>query len=300
MPWSPLDHPERHLKNAPELAPPQDGERASVYKPWTPWAPARQAVMHKIMPKVPWDHRATVAEAFADLDRFNMLQPKQATPKGVAARRRQWDTISGGKAGKPSQMKIGVGVVVGLVAGAIIGLMVPPEQIGGIVALPAILAVLLAPVGGFAGHQFGQADGHGYGMIRVVVNERLSVIRPELVTGQSEAWVPRVLVEWRSHEWRYSLGRPYLWLQLVEERIQGQLNSTLDYLLLPNDLHRAKTSAIYAQRHWNKQISDTAQDFADIDEGSEEDDGRMKELAPWLLASGIVIAGVMLVVMVGG
>ena len=87
----------------------------------------------------------------------------------------------------------------------------------------------------------------------VVANERRSPIRRQLVTGQSRAWIPKALLFWRSHEWRYNNGRPYLWLMLpATKRIEETLKTTLDYLQLPNDPYRAKDAAVYAQRSWNR------------------------------------------------
>ena len=136
-------------------------------------------------------------------------------------------------------------------------------------------------------------------MMLVVVNERRSIIRREMVTGQVEVWIPKALLFWRSHDWRYLNGKPYLWLQLpYGTRIQNTLKSTLDYLRLPNDPHRAKDAAVYARRSWNRMISDSALDFADIDKG-ETDDSRVKELLPWISAGSFLSAGVLLVLLTG-
>ena len=248
------------------------------------------------MPLISEDHRQTVLEAFRDLDRFNLLQPNQAFGRGVGARRQQWNRIAGGRAGKVNHVWIGLGMVAGAVSGMIAGLQVPPvlEQ----VPMSMVLAVVLIPVGGYGAHLLSASGAYHQGMMLVIVNERRSVIRPEMVTGEVEAWIPKALLSWRSHEWRYRDGQPYLWLQLpVGERIEKMLRSTVDYLLLPNDLFRAIDSAVYAQRSYNRMLSDSALDFADIEEGDTEGESRLKELLPWLTPPGIVLSGVLLVLM---
>ena len=163
-----------------------------------------------------------------------------------------------------------------------------------------VLVILLAPIGGTVGHYY-KAMGGGFhdGMMLVIVNERRSVIRTQMVTGQVEAWIPKALLFWRANDWRYRSGKPYLWLMLpYGDRIQDKLKGTLDYLRLPNDPHRAKDAAVYAQRSWNRMISDSALDFMDIDKG-ETDDNRLKEYLPWLSAVGIVGTGILLVLLTG-
>ena len=243
------------------------------------------------------DHRSTILEAFTDIDNYNLLQPTQAVGAGVQARRRQWNHIAGGQAGKANLWWIGLGLAAGAVAGLIAGLQVPSPPLTIEIPMSPALALALAPVGGYIGHLLSGSGAYHQGMMQVIVNERRSLIRPEMVTGQVEAWIPKALLFWRSHEWRYRDGRPYLWLQLTAGKRIPELKTTLDYLFLGNDLYRAKDAAVYAQRSWNRMISDSALDFADVDEGDTEGDNRLKELLPYFLAGGIVLGGILLVIM---
>ncbi len=204
--------------------------------------------------------------------------------------------MAGGRAGRPNHFLVAAGAVAGLVIGAILGLAVPADLL---IISPAVLAGLAGiPVGGYLAHLLGSQGAYHEGMMLVVVNERRSIITPEMVTGQAEAWIPKALLAWRAHEWRYTEGRPYMWLQLRPgEQIHDRLKSTLDYLLLRNDLYRATDAAVYALRSWNRMISDCALDFAQVDEGEDADGGPLKDLLPFLLAGGIVLAGILLVIL---
>ena len=254
------------------------------------------------MPQVRPEHHSVFLEAVADLRRFNLLQPNQAMSnrEGVQARRRQWQEVAGGREGKPNYALIGGGAAVGLVVGAILGLAIPTEM-GGI-APPAVLTGIAGiPLGGYLAHMLASQDAYKQGMMHVIVNERRSIIRPQMVTGQAEAWLPKVLLEGRAHEWRYKDGRPYMWLQLpLGREIYNTLKSSLDYLLLPNDLYRSSDAAVYAQRSWNRMISDSALDFADVDAGGEDGRNLIKELLPFIVAGGIVLAGMLLFLLSAG
>ena len=248
------------------------------------------------MPLTSEDHRPIVLEAYQDLGRYNLLQPNQAFGKGVGARCKQWNRIAGGRAGKLNHMWLGLGIVAGAVSGLIAGLQIPP--VTDAVPMSILLAAALAPVGGYGAHLLSATGSYHQGMMLVIVNERRSRIRPEMVTGQVEAWIPKALLSWRSHEWRYQDGKPYLWLQLpITWRIEKTLRSTRDYLLLPNDLFRAKDSAVYAQRSYNRMLSDNALDYADVEEGDTSGDSRLKEVLPYLTPAAILIGGILLVVM---
>ena len=257
----------------------------------------RVAVLSAILPRMSEDHRSTALEAVTDLDRYNMLQPG-AMGKGAQRKRDQWNRVAGGRAGQLNYTLIGIAGSLGAVVGLIFGLQAPPVAQ---VPMPLLMAVLGAPVGGYIGHLFGGAGAYHEGMMQVMVNERRSVIRPEMVTGHSRAWVSKVLLLWRAHEWRYQDGKPYLWLQLpVGRRIMQELSGTLDYLLLANDQHRARDAALYQQRNLNLSISENAHDFADIDAGVLDDDNRLKELAPYLISACFVFGGILLVLLTSG
>ena len=252
-----------------------------------------------IRPHVSPDHWPIFLEAVSDLWRYNLLQPALAVASrdGVAARRRQWHRMTGGRAGRPNHHLVVAGAAVGLVVGAILGLAIPADVLP-IISPPVLTGLAGIPIGGYLAHLFGSQGAYHEGMMLVVVNERRSIITPEMVTGQVEAWIPKALLAWRAHEWRYTEGRPYMWLQLPPgEQIHARLKSTLDYLLLPNDLYRAKDAAVYALRSWNRMISDCALDCADVDEGEDAAGGPLKELMPFLVAGCIVLAGILLVLL---
>ena len=239
-----------------------------------------------------------------------MLQPKHAPVKGVHARRRQWNSVSGGRAGQMSVGTIGIGLAAGVIAGLIIGLQADPVDVTAAIdwldvplamdtmslALP--LALAMGPVGAYAGHMLSASGTFQQGMMQVIVNERRSVIRPQMVTGQVEAWIPKALLSWRSHEWRYRAGKPFLWLQLeLGTRIEKELKGTLDYLLLRNDLYVAQDSGIYAQRNMNRMISSSAEDYAEVEQEDEDGYSRLAKLAPFLLAGGLLLAGVLVFIL---
>ena len=242
-----------------------------------------------------------------------MLQPKGAPIKGVNARRRQWNAVSGGRAGQTNVGIIGVGLAAGVIAGLVIGLQADPLDVTAVIdwldvplamdtlslALP--LALAMGPVGAYAGHMLSASGTFQQGMMQVIVNERRSVIRPQMVTGQVEAWIPKALLSWRSHEWRYRAGKPYLWLQLeLGKRIEHELKGTLDYLLLRNDLFEAQDSAIYAQRSMNRMISASAEDYAEVEQEEEDGYSRIAKLAPFLLAAGLLLSGVIVFILMSG
>ena len=264
----------------------------------SPYSPLLVEIMQQVRP----EHRPVLLDAVVDLKRFNLLQPNQAMSNraGVHARRRQWQQVAGGREGKPNYALIGGGAAVGLAVGAILGLAIPPDTLSGF-SPPVLTGLAGIPLGGFLAHMLGAQDAYKQGMMQVIVNERRSIIRPEMVTGQVEAWLPKSLLAWRAHEWRYTEGRPYMWLQLpLGRQIHDVLKASLDYLLLQNDLYRASDAAVYAQRSWNRMISDSALDFADVDAGEEDGTNRIKELLPFILAGGIVLAGVLLVILTSG
>ena len=141
-------------------------------------------------------------------------------------------------------------------------------------------------------------DAYKGGMMQIYVNERRSVIRPEMVTVTVGLWGPKALLDWRAHEWRYKDGLPYLWLMLPPgKRIHEAPLSTVLVMFLPDDPYRAHDAAVYAQRTINRMVSDNALDFADVDEGGEQETNRLLEMSPYLLSAGIVIAGFLVVLL---
>ena len=267
-------------------------ELAIVYR----WA----AVLVEVIPLMPDKRREVFLAASADLTRYNLLQPNQAQANrdGVKARRSQWAAIAGGRAAMVSPMITIGGALGGAVAGAILGLLVPETPLTAFVP-PVLLTAALGAVGGWIlARTFGAPAGYNAGMIRVIANERRSPITPEVVTAQAEAWVPKALLFWRAHEWRYDRGQPYLWVHLpFGQRIHQTLRTTADYLLLPNDLHTAPSAAVYSQRSLNRLISDNAMDFAEADNPDDDGDNPFRELMPYLVAAAVVASGLLLVLL---
>ena len=254
--------------------------------------------MAKAMPLIAAERRSTFLEALADLERFNLLQPPQPgqMQAGVAARNRQWAKMRGGVGETGANlMFLAAGAGGGALFGVFVAVAIPPVFL----ISPFVIGGLIgAAIGGFLGYALKGMNKYEQGMLRAIVNERLSPIRPEMVTGQVEAWIPKALLSWRSHEWRYIGGKPYLWFHLpVGTRIQGTLKGTLDYLMLPNDLYRARDAAVYAQRNWNRRISNAALDYADVDADEEGGDNKLLTLAPWILAGLILLVATLIVVM---
>ena len=267
--------------------------------PRSPWSPR----VSELVPLVPRDQLPVWLEAVADLDRYNMLQPNQATAnrEGVQARLRQWQQLAGGREGKPSFVLLVIGAAVGLVVGGILGIGIPPDTLGGVPPF-ALTALLGCPGGAFVAYLLVSQDSYGQAMMRVIVNERRSVITPERVTGMVWIWVPKAVLNFRAHDWRYADGKPYLWVHLpIGERIHDRVRGTLSYIDLPNDLYRALNAAVYAQRTRNRDISNNATDFADVDEGEEAATCNevMERLLPYVPVPIMMIGGVLLVIMTG-
>ena len=241
------------------------------------------------------DKRRLWLESWANLWRYNLLQPEQArSGKGASVRRKGWHSLAGGKSGSANPLYVGGGAVLGFLAGLILGMALPDT--GG-PPMPLIAALLLAPLGGYGGIVMARGSSFHDGMMLVVANERRSRIRKEMGTAHARVWIPKDLLAFRQHEWRYVSGRPYMWLMLpYGVRYQDALNGTLSYLTLENDFYRAQDAAVYAQRVWNRMIAQNGDDYAVLDEPVQESKPIL-EYAPWIGAGVIVIAGFLMFVM---
>ena len=294
------------LRDRRKAEPPQSEEErvlAKAREESLPWHPDNRKAMAKVMPRVPEHQRALVARAFADLQEYNLLQPYLGQAgRGVQERQRQWETLSGRRRSL-NFTNIALGTIAGVVAGVVAGLVWADfglPAIAGQTAPTVILAVCFAPLGAAGAILFGGTGSYTKGMMLLIANERRALVFPEMVTAQAEVWAPKTLLAWRSHDWRYRKGQPYLWVQLPNEAIiQETLLTTGDYLTLENDHYRANDAAVYHRRSWNRMISDNALDFADVDAGDTQGDNRLMELMPFFIAGLIVIAGFLLVVMTG-
>ena len=258
----------------------------------------RQVPLNDMPPR----QREVFLEAVADLGKYNLTQPSRATgaTNAIKARRQQLDMISGGRAAKGSNLLIvGIGGFVGLCAGAIVGLSLPENILGG---MGLVFAAVVGTVGGaWLATKIGSQSGYHDVMIRTIANERLSPIIPEKVTGRSVIWIPKALVAWRAEDWRYVNGKPYLWLQLPHGvAIHDALQTTLDYITLENDLYRATNAAVYAQRNRNRMISDSADRFQESDTKDEQPEHPLKELLPYVTAAAWPVAGLLVVLFTSG
>ena len=232
-------------------------------------------------------------DSFNNLWTYNLLQPDQALQRGAEVRRREWRRWTGGKGGGLKWHYIGAGAAAGFVAGLVLGLALPDPAYPGL-PLELLAGLLGAPVGGYGGHVMSRTGSYHDAMILIVANERRSRIRKHMVTAQTRAWVPKTLVAFRSQDWRYAGGRPYMWLMLpYGVRIHEAIRGTASYLSLPDDFYRAKDAAVYAQRAWNRMVSDNGDDYAALDE-PEEEVNRLTEIGPWLGAAVIVGAGILM------
>ena len=231
-------------------------------------------------------------ESWANLWRYNLLQPEQATSgPGAAVRRKEWNRLAGGRSGGVKWGYLAAGAAAGFLAGLVFGLLVPYP------GASVLLGLIGAALGGYGGHLMSRTGSYHDGMILIVANERRSRIRKEMVTAESRIWVPKALVAFRAQDWRYVKGRPYLWLRLpYGVRVHEALTGTVSYLGLENDFYRAKDAAVYAQRAWNRMIAQNGDDYEVLDEPVEEPN-KIAEFGPWIGAGVILIAGVLMFVM---
>lgn len=252
--------------------------------------PALGRILKIVMTQTPPQFHDLVLKSFQNLTRYNLTQPS-AHSAGAKVRQKEWSEMSGER-NASGIWRFVFGLVLGAIGGYLVAIGLQQYPWAGdwvYIAAPVLCAITgaaliyLMPAGG------------NVGMVRIVVNERRSRARPQVVTAQKEIWVPKTLLAWRSHEWRYHLGEPYMWLMLpVRQRAQTALRNTLDFLLLSNDLYRARNSAVYAHRSWLKQVQDNALTLVDVEAGETDQTRTMDELLPWIAGTSLIIAsGVM-------
>ena len=230
------------------------------------------------------------------MERSDLTQPYHAAQQraGVTAQKRIWRRYRGGLSGVAGYLMIAGGVAGGVVAGWLLGMALNINT--GIDAkfAPLLLALLAAPAGGYGGHVLSALGGFHTFMIQVFFTERASVIQPEIGTAQAEVWMPKTLMDHRSHEWRYEQGRPYMWLMTpLGSYLQEAVTHPLDVLTLPNDPYFATDAAVYLRRSINRLISDVGVDFKDVDSGERPGDNMLLEYLPYFVAAVIVMAAVL-------
>ena len=253
-----------------------------------------------VLDRVPENQLKVFGEAVQDLFRYGLTQPDRAdvSPDGVKARVRQWGEISGRRQTVRARLLGVAAIVAGTVAGFVIGIPLAQESLPDILQPSVLGAVLGAGGGWFLGRFIRQSSGYHDGMMQVFVNERLTPITPAMATAQVELWVPKALLAFRAHEWRYSNGRPYLWLRLpYGVRLLEAVDGTISVLTLANDEHRALDAAVYSQRSVNRMISDSGLDFAEIDNPGEEGNPMLEMVLPYVPAVVMVGIGVLVVML---
>ena len=258
------------------------------------------------MPRVAPDDRPVFLEALADTSRYNLTQPSMAmsNKEGVAAHVRQWREISGGgRAGQTNLLFMGIGAVVGGIGGGSLGLSIPAALLGGFPPL-LLTGVVGAVAGGYAARFCRAGSAYTDGMMRVFINERRSVIKPEVPTGQAEIWVSKALLAWRSHEWRWKDDKPFMWVMLPPRaRLSLETARTAVVMTLAADPFPSQSAALYSQRSLNRLVSVNAVTFAAAQKAKTDPEhavDRWMRLLPHLGPFGIEAVGVLLVIMTVG
>ena len=244
----------------------------------------------KIVAQVPESHRPTFAEALYNLTKYNLLQPDlaRASGKGTEVRSQEWGRIAGRKTGSWPTLYVAGGLALGVLGGFIMSTQ----------WWMWLSFAICVPVGLAFAVWLSRVGSYEESMMRVVVNERFSRITPAKATAQAEAWVPKALLAWRSHEWRYRNGQPYLWTMLPHStRIHAELISTIDYLDWPADPYRAKDVAVYEQRSINRMLSENAAQYAAVDADVGDDDRHLLQKHPWLGPVALMGGGLLIPVL---
>ena len=267
------------------------------------WAATRWSRrLWEILTQTAEAYRSTLVESWLDLTRYNLLQPGALSTearKGAKVRAQQWARMGGEE---HTAVPPVIWPVIGAAAAALVGGLIGLNPETRIVPIPALIGGG-AFLGAVSGYLYGQTRTTGFtaGMMRIIVNERASRIHPEVVTNQVEIWVPKSLVQWRSHEWREKDGQPYLMLMLpYGEFLQDHLTGTEDYLTLPNDPHRARNMAIYGQRTIGRMVGENAGTWATVDKNiKDQQKSEWNALMP-KIAALVVIGLCVLLILYGG
>ena len=155
-----------------------------------------------------------------------------------------------------------------------------------------------------AGNAGSALGGFTGGMMQVYLQERLSPINYTMATKHAWIWVPKALLHFRSHEWRYHAGQPYMWLMLPHRaQLSPETARTPVVLLLPNDPYRSKSSAVYAQRGLNRLVSEDAELFQKAKEAKLNPESKaewLSKLLPHLGPFAIEASGIALAIFTSG
>ena len=278
-------------------------EQIAAKSPRSAWHPEMGQVYRMVKDHIPADRVGLILESFHIARTSSCLQPPSARyrvdARAVARIGQLWEEMSGAKrqGGGQNLWKYLLGGVAGLLGGLVMGYAI---RAGGAAEFPPMLLALLgAVIGAGAGHFLQGAKGFEFGMMKLIINERRSPVRKEMVTDQCELWVPKALLWHRQGEWRRDRnGSTYMWVNLpYREKLTSRIRNMVDGLALALDLHVMLDSAGKGQRVWNRRLAKNAQDFGHLDDG-EEPPRRMEEMMPHLLGGGLALGGIIIVIVV--
>ena len=249
-----------------------------------------------VAPHLPADRVPMVIESFVIARTSRCLQPP-GDPKAVTRLAQLWEQMSGTKTQGVNPLKYILGGGAGLLGGLIMGYALQTAY----EAMPPtmVLTVIGAVLGAVVAHYLRGTKTFEDCMLKLVINERRSVVRKEMVTDECEFWVPKALMWHRQREWRRDRkGTTYMWLHLpFRQRITEQVRNMVDGLGLQMDLYTALDSAIKGQRVWNRMLARNAEDFAHLDDG-EEPRKPLEEIMPHLIGAGLIIGGLIILMVV--
>ena len=233
-----------------------------------------------VMPLTPERHHPIVLAALGDLTRFNLTQPQAAETSGGKRKAQQWRQISGTRSNLNLVTSF-FGAALGAGGGFALGTVIASQYPNDWSALAfAGAGALLGVLGGIL---LASGDAFHEGMIRVSVNERRSPVLPEKVMAEKFLYIPKVLAQWRSHEWRHEKGLPYLWLQLpIGERVQSVIRGTMDCLMLATDRFRTKDSAVFAHRGRLRLVHNSSLIYQDVEKQETDRTNPLEILVPWI------------------
>lgn len=237
-----------------------------------------------------------VMESFAVARNHRCLEPP-GDARAVSRLAALWQQLSGAKREGPNLGKYALGGGIGLIAGLIMGYGVKASY----EELPVMLVALLGAAAGAGAAHFlkGNSGGWNYAMMKLIINERRSVVRKAMVTDQAEFWVPKALMLHRRHEWRRDRsGVTYMVLRLpYRARLIPSVHNMVDALALPQDLHVMLDSAGKGQRVWNRRLAKNGTAFGHLDD-QEEPEKPLEAVLPYLMGGGMAVAGFVILMVV--
>ena len=144
-----------------------------------------------VAPHLPADRVPMVIESFVIARTSRCLQPP-GDPKAVTRLAQLWEQMSGTKTQGVNPLKYILGGGAGLLGGLIMGYALQTAY----EAMPPtmVLTVIGAVLGAVVAHYLRGTKTFEDCMLKLVINERRSVVRKEMVTDECEFWVPKALM----------------------------------------------------------------------------------------------------------